>query len=186
MDFGKFCEGVVDDGDRAVSTAVHAALQDARRVSDADELGVRPGGLHKFQLDGRNGPRYAGNGEVLSADLDDRILSGEAEIAFYTLPSQRTGQIVNEYLRHEGLHFDNVIYTSNMPAIIDLVSAGYGAAFIFEPHLRHHSTAHLVDCYSFGEPRMVSKFAAAYRKGGYLPVYAKDFIELTRQLYWKV
>ncbi|MDE7243875.1 MAG: LysR family transcriptional regulator, partial [Oscillospiraceae bacterium] len=85
---------------------------------------------------------------------------------------------------HEGLHFDNVIYTSNMPAIIDLVSAGYGAAFIFEPHLRHHPAA--IDCYSFGEPRMASNFVAAYRKGAYLPIYAKDFIELTRQLYWKV
>ena len=178
-----------------------------------------------------------------SADLDSKILSGEAEIAFYTqpsgnlnpaleyealgeeellictskdhpigrfarsnpasryprldpsllknervimmLPSQRTGQIVNDYLRRAGLQFENVICTSNMPAIIELVAAGYGAAFIFDPHLRHHSTARLVDCYSFGEPRMVSNFVAAYRKGGYLPIYAKDFIELTRQLYWK-
>ena len=62
------------------------------------------------------------------------------------LPSQRTGQIVNDYLRHAGLQFENVICTSNMPAIIELVAAGYGAAFIFEPHLRHHSTADLVDC----------------------------------------
>ena len=179
-----------------------------------------------------------------SIDLDHKILSGEAEIAFYTqpagnfnpalecealgeeelllctsknhpigrfarsnpasryprldlallknervimmLPSQRTGQIVNDYLRHEGLQFENVICTSNMPAIIELVAASYGVAFIFEPHLRHHPMAHAVDCYSFGEPRMVSNFVAAYRKGSYLPIYAKDFIELTRQLYWKV
>lgn len=178
-----------------------------------------------------------------SQDLDDCILRGEAEIAFYTqpagaanpaleyevlgeeellictpkghpighfakpnpasrypkldvsllkneqlimmLPIQRTGQIVNDYLRREGIHFEHVIYTSNMPAIIDLVAAGYGVAFVFEPHLRHRSFGHPIDCYSFGEPRMVSNFVAATRKGGYLPIYARDYIELTRQLYWK-
>ena len=178
-----------------------------------------------------------------SQDLDELILRGEAEIAFYTqpagalnpaleyevlgeeellictpkdhpigrfarpnpasrypklevsllkneqlimmLPTQRTGQIVNDYLKHKGLRFDKVIYTSNMPAIIDLVAEGYGVAFVFEPHLRHRSFGRPIDCYSFGEPRMVSNFAAATRKGGYLPVYAKDFIELIRQLHWK-
>lgn len=178
-----------------------------------------------------------------SQELDERILSGKAEIAFYTqpagalnplleyevlgeeellvcapkghpagrfakpnpasrypkldvsllkneqlimmLPTQRTGQIVNGYLRHRGIRFDNVIYTSNMPAIIELVAAGYGVAFIFEPHLRHRTSGRPIDCYSFGEPRMASNFVAAFRRGGYLPIYARDFIELTRQLYWK-
>lgn len=179
-----------------------------------------------------------------SQDLDDLILNGKAEIAFYTqptgtpnplldyevlgeeellictpkghpigrfakpnpasrhpkldasllkneqlimmLPTQRTGQIVNDYLHHQGIHFEHVIYTSNMPAIIDLVAAGYGVAFVFEPQLRHRSSGKPIDCYSFGEPRMVSNFVAATRKGGYLPIYARDYIELTRQLYWKV
>ena len=179
-----------------------------------------------------------------SSDLDDKILSGEAEIAFYTQPSgnlnpaldyavlgeeelllctaknhpvgrfakpnpasryprldvsllkndriimmqpsQRTGQIVNDYLHHRGIHFENVIHTSNMPAIIELVAAGYGAAFIFEPHLQHHPMAASVDCYSFGEPRMVSNFVAAYRMGSYLPTYAKDFIELARRIYQNI
>ena len=176
-----------------------------------------------------------------SQDLDEMILRGEAEIAFYTqptgnlnplleyevlgeeellictpkghpigrfakpnpasrypkldvpllkneqlimmLPTQRTGQIVNDYLCRKGIHFENIIYTSNMPAIIDLVAAGYGVAFIFEPHLRHRSSGRPVDCYSFGEPRTVSNFVATTRKGGYLPIYARDYIELARQLY---
>lgn len=178
-----------------------------------------------------------------SQDLDEHILRGEAEIAFYTqpagtpnpgleyevlgeeellicapkghpagrfakpnpasryprldpalfrneriimmLPTQRTGQIVNDYLRRRGLQFENVIYTSNMSAIIELVGTGYGAAFIFEPHLHHYPVSKPVDCYSFGEPRMVSNFVAATRRGGYLPVYARDFVELARKPYWR-
>lgn len=117
--------------------------------------------------------------------LDVSLLRNEQLIMM--LPTQRTGQIVNDYLRREGIRFDNVIYTSNMSAIIELVGAGYGVAFIFEPHLSHHrSFARPIDCYSFGEPRMVSNFVAAVRKGSYLPIYARDFVELTRQLYWKV
>lgn len=175
-----------------------------------------------------------------SRDLDDYILSGEADVAFYTQstgdlnplleyevlgeeellictpkghpaarfakhnpasdypkldasflkdeqlilmqPTQRTGQIVTAYLRQNNIHFDNVIYTGNMPAIIDLVAAGYGVSFIFEPHLRHCAAGKPIDCYSFGEPRTMSNFVAATRKGSYLPVCARDFIELTRQL----
>lgn len=116
--------------------------------------------------------------------LDPALFRNERIIMM--LPTQRTGQIVNDYLHRHGLQFENVIYTSNMSAIIELVGTGYGIAFIFEPHLRHYPVSKPVDCYSFGEPRMVSNFVAATRKGGYLPVYARDFVELARKLYWRV
>ena len=40
-----------------------------------------------------------------------------------------------------------------------------------------------IDCYSFGEPRMTHDFVAAYRKGSYLSVYTREFIDLARQLF---
>lgn len=175
-----------------------------------------------------------------SEDIDNMILNGEAEIAFYTqpstphpvleydilgkeellictcknhpigkfaqpnpasrypkldvahlkeelvlmmLPSQRTGQIIQAYLQEQAIHLENVIYTSNMPAIMELVAMNYGVAFVFEPHLKHQKIDGVIDCYSFGNPRTVSNVVAAYRRGSYLPVYAKKFLELVRQLY---
>lgn len=112
--------------------------------------------------------------------LDVSMLKNELVILMR--PGQRTRQIVDDYLQHKGIQFENVLYTSSLPAIIELVSRGYGAAFVFEPHLRHWQGRENIDCFSFGEPRITSNFVAAYRKGSYLPVYARDFIELLRRL----
>lgn len=101
------------------------------------------------------------------------------------LPSQRTGQIIASHFHEQGINFEDVIYTSNMSAIIGLVAAGYGIAFLFEPHLKYQAVAHEIDCYSFGPQRMVSNFVAAYRRNSYLSIYARDFIELVRRLYWE-
>ena len=82
-------------------------------------------------------------------------------------PEQRTRQIIDVFLRERGIVYDTVIYTSNLQAIMELVSMGYGVAFIFETHLRHRVPTQPIACYSFGEPRVLSDFVAAYRKGSY-------------------
>lgn len=111
--------------------------------------------------------------------LDVSLLKDELVIMM--LPGQRTRQIVDKYLQDMGIQLNNVIYTSNLPAIMELVSMGYGVSFVFEPHLRHRVEARPISCYSFGEPRTTSHFVAAYRKGSYLPIYCRDFIEIARQ-----
>lgn len=98
-------------------------------------------------------------------------------------PEQRTGQISRYYLKQSGVKFDNVITTSNMPAIIDLTENGYGISFIFDSHLRYRTPEPVIDAFSFGEPRVTSDFVAAYRKGSYLPAYAREFITTARNLY---
>lgn len=110
----------------------------------------------------------------LSALKNERILMMRS--------SQRTRQIMEDYLKKHDITFENVMYTSNIPAIMELVSVGYGVSFIFEPHLRHHFHQNSLDCYSFGEPCIIANFVAAYRKGSYLPVYARDFIHIVRRL----
>ena len=42
--------------------------------------------------------------------------------------------------------------TSNLPAIMELVSMGYGIFVVFDSHLRHQSEAKPITCYSFGRP----------------------------------
>lgn len=103
------------------------------------------------------------------------------ELVLLMMPDQRTRQIMDDYFRDYGLRYENVMYTSNMPAIMELVSVGYGVSFIFESHLRHRAKNLSIDCFSFGTPRVVSDFVAAYRKGGYISRYARDFIEIARR-----
>lgn len=113
--------------------------------------------------------------------LDPALLKNE--LILQMMPEQRTRQISDDYLRNSGLKFENVMYTSNLPAIMELVSVGYGVSFIFETHLRHRVVTGPIDCYSFGEPKTTSDFVAASRKGSYLPIYAREFIDIARQLF---
>ena len=113
--------------------------------------------------------------------LDLSILRNERLILLS--PEQRTGQISRYYLKQAGINLSNSITSSNMPAIIALTEKGYGVSFIFESHLRYHSPKPEVDCYSFGEPCIMSDFVASYRKGSYLPMFAREFITVARNLY---
>ena len=112
--------------------------------------------------------------------LDVSLLKNEQFILMQS--TQRTRQVVDEYLQRRNITLENVFCTSNMTAIMELVAAGYGTAFVFEPHLRHRTAGPPIDCYSFGEPTTKANFVAAYRKGAYLPAYARDFIHLIQSL----
>ena len=111
--------------------------------------------------------------------LDPALLKNE--LILLMMPEQRTRQIVDDYFHDHNLKFENMIDTSNMPAILELVSMGYGVSFIFESHLRRRAESLSIDCFSFGEPRVVSDFVAAYRKGSYVSNYTRDFIEIARR-----
>ena len=113
--------------------------------------------------------------------LDPELLKGERVLQL--MPEQRTRQIVDDFLYANNLQYDNVMYTSNMSAIMELVAVGYGVSFIFETHLRHSRATDSIDCFSFGEPRTCSDFVVAYRKGSYLASYVWEFIEIAQQLF---
>ena len=104
----------------------------------------------------------------------------QSELVLMMQPSQRTRQIVDSILRENGIRLENVLYTSNIHAIMGLVSAGYGISFVFDSHLKHRADSAPVDCYSIGNPGTVYDFVAAKRRGSYLSRYAADFIETVR------
>ena len=118
----------------------------------------------------------AENGHIeLSALRDERLI--------LLSPEQRTGQISRYWLKKAGLDLSNSITTNNMPAVIALTEQGWGVSFVFESHLRWHSPAPDIDTYSFGDGKVMSDFVAAHRKGSYLSSYAREFINIARQLY---
>lgn len=103
------------------------------------------------------------------------------ELVLLMRPEQRTRQIVDSILHENRIHFDNILYTSNIQAIMGLVSSGYGVSFVFDSHLRHRIDETPIDCYSFGNPCTRYDFVAATRKRSYLSRYVEDFIEIVRQ-----
>lgn len=112
--------------------------------------------------------------------LDPALLKDERVILMR--PTQRTRQILDKHLQSNGVQYENIVTTSSMQALMELAAIGYGVSFIFEPHIRHRwPEGAPIDCYSFGAP--ASNFVVAYRKGSYLPTYARDFIGLVRQTY---
>ena len=111
--------------------------------------------------------------------LDLKLLKNEQVLMMR--PQQRTRQIVDAILREKKIVYDNILCTSNLPAIMELVALGYGVSFIHESHLRHRAGMRPIDCYSFGEPRVVSDFVAATRKGSYVSRYTQDFIDIVRK-----
>lgn len=111
--------------------------------------------------------------------LELSMLKGERILMMK--PDQRTRQFIDNLMRKAKIQFDNVIYIENIQAIIELVCLGYGVSFVFEPHIKFSRHTKPIDCYSFGDTRIISSFVAAKRKGSYLHKYALHFIELTKQ-----
>lgn len=115
----------------------------------------------------------------------------EGERALLMRLEHRTRQIVDGILREHPVRFGDVLYTSNIQAILGLVAGGYGVSFVFDAHLRHRCREPLrgekqpicegIDCYSFGQPRTLCDFVAATRKGDYLSQHVREFIEVVKR-----
>ena len=95
---------------------------------------------------------------------------------------QRTRQITDR-LFHDYAFTPNVILEiQNIDVSMALTAAGYGCSFTRDIHaveLQAYKPA--PQCFSVGRQRTLTQYAAAYRKGAYLPDYARDFIELVRK-----
>ena len=110
--------------------------------------------------------------------LDLTALTGERVLMMQ--PGQRTRQIVDEILHENRISFPDVLYLSNIHAIMGLAAAGYGVSFVFDTHLRNRNPAAPLDCYRIAQGPVIGEFVAAVRKGSYLSRYLLDFIEITK------
>ncbi len=94
---------------------------------------------------------------------------------------QRTRQIIDKVLLSENITPNRLFVTSNVQASVELVAKGYGITFVPETHLKHMKINSEVICFSIGSPRIAVNFVAAFRKGGYIPKYAQDYIKIVKQ-----
>jgi DNA-binding transcriptional LysR family regulator len=100
-------------------------------------------------------------------------------------PDQRTRQIADNMFSQAKFFPENTLTIRNIQAAIGLVSVGHGVCLISETHLNHIKFNEMPILFSIGNPKITWEFVAAYRKGTFLPSYAKEFINITKEFYNK-
>jgi DNA-binding transcriptional LysR family regulator len=175
--------------------------------------------------------------EANSAALEDMILEGEIDLAFFTLPirhpdivydiikeeevllvmsaahpqagsgirkggckypwldiknlqdetfllqrlDQRTRHIADQILRDANINPRIALELRNILASVKLAADGYGITFVSETHLRHIPLQDKAACFSVGNPKTMTSFVAAYRRGIYLPHYARRYVRIVKE-----
>jgi DNA-binding transcriptional LysR family regulator len=94
---------------------------------------------------------------------------------------QRTRHIADQILRNANISPRNSLEIRNILASVKLAAEGYGITFVSETHLRHIPLQHKPACFSVGNPKTVTCFVAAYRRGMYLPHYAQRYVQIVRE-----
>lgn len=111
--------------------------------------------------------------------IDLRLLGQEPFILHF--PEQTTGQIALELFEKYGIHPSVPIRTRNTVTCIKLCQKGMGLCFIPENYIKNIELHHPPLCFSVGDEGAFSTLTLAYRKGAYLPAYARDFIRIAQQ-----
>lgn len=96
------------------------------------------------------------------------------------IPGQRTRQTVDQILKEYNITPRIKLQTSNIPAEVMLAAKGYGCCFVTETHLKHIQSLENIVCFSVGRPCTAVDFVAAFRRGSYLPHYAREYITIVK------
>lgn len=112
--------------------------------------------------------------------LDPKYLQDEQLLGL--MKGQRTRQFADNFLKARKLVFKNVMYTSNIRAILNLVAMGYGITFMFEPHILQTNLLDSIDLYRVLPEPLLFDFVVARRAGSYVPQYMRDFINLAKEV----
>lgn len=112
--------------------------------------------------------------------LDLRLLKDEGFILQNS--DQRTRQIADKLFKEAGFLPNIVLSLRNILASVELATCGYGVSFVSETHLRHIKLNVMPVKISVGDPSIASNFVAAFRKGVYLPNYARDYIKIVKDM----
>lgn len=112
--------------------------------------------------------------------IDLRLLEQEPFILHF--PEQTTGQIALELFEKYGIHPSVPIRTRNTVTCVKLCQKGMGLCFIPENYMKNIELKQTPLCFSVGGEGAFSTLTIAYRKGAYLPAYARDFIRIAQQI----
>lgn len=111
--------------------------------------------------------------------IDVRNLANEHFIL--QKPDQRTRQIADQIFKEAAIVPQSPLIVRNILASVQLATSGYGLSFISETHLRHIPMNIKPACFSVGSPNTKTCFVTAFRRGVYLPQYAKEYIQIVKE-----
>lgn len=111
--------------------------------------------------------------------MDLKLLEKEPFVLHF--PEQTTGKIALELFGQYQIQPPVSIRSRNTVTCVKLCQRGFGMCFVPENYMKHLELSKRPACFSIGETGVYSTLTIAYRKGTYLPVYAKDFIEIARK-----
>lgn len=111
--------------------------------------------------------------------MDLKLLENEPFIL--NAPDQTTGKITAELFRKYEINPPVPFRTRNSQACALLAQEGLGACFIPENYIKNMHFEREMKCFSVGEGGIFTTLTISYRKGTYLPSYARDFIQIARE-----
>lgn len=110
--------------------------------------------------------------------MDLRLLAGEPFVLHY--PEQTTGRIAQDLFDFYGIQPPVPFRTRNTQVCAALCQQGLGACFLPQRYLQTLYPQDPPPCFSVGEQGTFSRLTIAYRKGAYLPTYARAFIRICK------
>ena len=110
--------------------------------------------------------------------LDLSLLAEEPFILHF--PEQTTGKLVLEALDRAGVQPRVPVRSRNTETCVKLCMQGIGMCFTPETYMQNMEFSRKPVCFSVGEKGIFTTLSIAFRRGTYLPKYARDFIEIAR------
>ena len=112
--------------------------------------------------------------------LDLSLLAEEPFILHF--PEQTTGQLSLEALKAAHIKPYVPMQSRNTETCVKLCMQGLGMCFTPETYVQNMDLPVKPACFSIGEDGVFSTLTIAYRRGTYLPQYARDFICTARKV----
>ena len=110
--------------------------------------------------------------------IDLSTLASEPFILHF--PEQTTGKLVLEALDRAGVQPRVPVRSRNTETCVKLCMQGIGMCFTPETYMQNMEFSRKPVCFSVGEKGIFTTLSIAFRRGTYLPKYARDFIEIAR------
>lgn len=96
-------------------------------------------------------------------------------------PEQRTEQIAMQIFGEKKMVPHVILRTHSIEGAVRLAASGFGICFVSESHVKHIHLETDPVLFSIGNLRTEVELLAVYRKGAYLPQYAKDYINMAKE-----
>lgn len=111
--------------------------------------------------------------------MDLRLLARDPFVLHY--PEQTTGRIAQDLFDFYGIRPPVPFRTRNTQVCAALCRQGLGACFLPQRYVQALYPQKPPPCFSVGEKGAFSQLTIAYRKGAYLPAYARAFIRIAQE-----